>query len=174
MAVAGNGHLVPLPDGQGVSHLPEEIFRDPFHLVALGFGAGLVPVAPGTAGTLLAVLPAWLIAPWPWPLRLGLVGLLFVLGVWVCGESAKRLDAHDHPGIVWDEVVGYLAVCVAVPPGPAWLAAAFLLFRLFDIVKPWPINVLDRRVKGGFGIMLDDLIAGIAALALLQSGLHLL
>ena len=151
--------------------LSPRCLKDPVHLLALGFGSGLAPVAPGTAGTLLAVLPAWLIAAWPWPTRLGLVALLFALGVWICGESARRLGVHDHPAIVWDEIVGYLAVCLAAPSGPVWLAAAFVLFRFFDIVKPWPIRDVDHSLSGGIGIMLDDLIAaafGAACLLLYQ------
>jgi len=148
--------------------LPIAVLKSPVHLLAMGLGSGLVPVAPGTAGTLLAMLPAWSVAPWPWTLRLVVVAVLFVFGVWLCGESAKRLGVHDHPAIVWDELVGLLATCLAVPPGLIWLGAAFALFRLFDIVKPWPIRDVDHSLGGGIGIMLDDLIAaGYAAACLL-------
>ena len=120
--------------------------KDPVHLVALGLGAGLVPIAPGTAGTLLAVLPAWLMADWPLTVRVGIVVATLVAGVWICGESARRLGVHDHPAIVWDEIVGFLAVCLVVPAEILWFAAAFGLFRLFDIVKPWPIRDLDHSL----------------------------
>lgn len=145
--------------------------KDPVHLIALGFGTGLVPIAPGTAGTLLAVLPAWLMADWPWIVRVGVVVATFLAGIWICGESARRLQVHDHPAIVWDEIVGFFAVCLVVPAGMLWFAAAFGLFRLFDIVKPWPIRDLDHSLGGGIGIMLDDLVAagyGAACLLLYQ------
>ncbi len=135
------------------------LLRQPVHLVALGFGAGLVPKAPGTAGTLLAVLPAWLIVEWPLQARVVLVVALFILGIWICGESARRLRCHDHPAIVWDEVVGFLATCLVLPADPRWLPVAFVLFRFFDIAKPWPIRDLDHRLRGGIGIMLDDIVA---------------
>ncbi len=142
--------------------------KQPVHLLALGFGTGLVPIAPGTAGTLLAVLPAWLTADWPWLLRAGIVVAVSAAGVWICGESARRLGAHDHPAIVWDEIAGFLAICLVVPADPFWFAAAFALFRLFDIVKPWPIRDLDHSISGGIGIMLDDLVAaGYGAACLL-------
>jgi phosphatidylglycerophosphatase A len=133
--------------------------KDPVVLVACGFGAGLAPYGPGTAGTLLAVPVAWLIASWPFAWRLGAVAAVCVVGTWICGEAARRLGRHDPPAIVLDEVAGYLAVCLAAPPGVIWLFAAFVLFRIFDILKPWPIRDLDHSLGGGIGIMLDDLMA---------------
>jgi phosphatidylglycerophosphatase A len=145
------------------------VLTTPEHLVAFGFGAGLCPWAPGTAGTLLAV-PVVVLLWWlPWPLYLLIVAALFGFGVWVCGRSAQLLGTPDHSGIVFDEIVGLLVTAIPlVPPrlpGPAWawLLAAFVLFRIFDIAKPWPIRSLDRSVHGGFGIMLDDLVAGVYA-----------
>ena len=99
---------------------------------------------------------------------------LFLIGIWLCGRTSSDLGVHDHGGIVWDEWVGLLVALWQVPAGWGWLLAGFLLFRLFDIVKPWPISWLDRRVAGGFGIMVDDLLAGLYALALLQLAAHLL
>jgi phosphatidylglycerophosphatase A len=147
--------------------LPAVVLKDPVHLLALGLGSGLAPVAPGTAGTLLAVLPAWLLADWPWSIRLGLVAVLFVAGVWLCGESARRLGVHDHPAIVWDEIVAFLAICLVARPQLLEMALAFALFRAFDILKPWPIRDVDHRLSGGLGIMLDDLIAAAYAAACL-------
>jgi len=153
----------------------ELIFSTPEHLVAFGFGAGLVPKGPGTVGTLWG-LPLWLGLCWLAPLHYGIaLALLTALGVWVCGRSARLLGLPDCPGIVADEVVGFLVAAAPLLPalnlaqGPvwAWLAAAFLLFRLFDIWKPWPIRWLDARVHGGLGIMLDDLVAGLYAAAVL-------
>jgi phosphatidylglycerophosphatase A len=140
------------------------LLRDPIHLVALGFGSGLVPRAPGTAGSLLALLPAWALFAAPLPWRVAAVAAVIALGVWVCGASARRLGVHDHGGIVFDEIAGVLATALAVPSAsPFWLALVFVLFRVFDIWKPWPIRQLDHSVSGGIGIMLDDLMAAVYA-----------
>lgn len=144
------------------------LLRDPGHLLALGFGSGLAPRAPGTAGTLVAIPLYLLCANLPQVYYLTVLVVSFVLGVFLCGRTARALGVHDHPGIVWDEVVGYLATMTFVPSGWLWVALGFVSFRLFDIWKPWPIRVLDRRVHGGLGIMLDDLLAGVAAAAVLQ------
>lgn len=142
---------------------------DPVHLLAAGFGTGLAPRAPGTAGTLAGVLLYLALAALPLPVYLGLSLGLFLLGVWICGRAARDLNAHDHPSIVFDEMIGYLVTMAGAPFGIGWLALGFVLFRFFDIVKPWPISLLDRKVPGGFGIMLDDLAAGLLALAVLQA-----
>jgi phosphatidylglycerophosphatase A len=142
-----------------VTRLSPGLLRDPVHFFALGFGAGLVPRAPGTAGTLVAVLLDPLLRPLGVELRILLVALMFALGVWLCGESARRLGTHDHPAIVWDEIVGYLALMLVFPAGWAWALAGFVVFRFFDILKPWPIRQLDHGVGGGLGIMLDDMMA---------------
>jgi len=143
--------------------------RDPRHFLALGFGSGLAPKAPGTLGTLVAV-PLFLLLQ-----NLSLWGYLlmllatFLLGVWLCGVTARNLGVHDHPGIVWDEFVGYWLTMAAVPAGWQWLLLGFCLFRIFDIAKPWPIRLVDRRIGGGFGIMFDDVLAGVYAWLLLQA-----
>ncbi|MBI5611729.1 MAG: phosphatidylglycerophosphatase A [Gammaproteobacteria bacterium] len=149
------------------------LLRKPAHFVAFGFGAGLVPKAPGTVGSLVA-LPLY-----PFVLTLPAVGyaltvtVLFIVGIGVCAKTERDLGAHDHPGIVWDEIVGMLATLFLAPAGWAWVAVGFGLFRLFDIGKPFPINWLNRRVAGGLGIMLDDLIAALFAALSLQA-LHYL
>jgi len=148
--------------------LSASLLRQPVHLVALGFGSGLAPKAPGTAGTAVAIVPAWLIATWSLPAKAALIAVLFAVGVWICGESARRLGSHDHPAIVWDEIVGFLATCILLPPDPLWLALAFVLFRFFDIAKPWPIRQLDHRLHGGIGIMLDDIVAAAFAVVCLM------
>ena len=144
---------------------------DPVHCLALGFGAGLVPFAPGTFGSLVGLVFALAIAPlgFPWLLVATLAAV--VAGLWICGESARRLGVHDHPAIVWDEVAGMMVTMLAVPD--AWWGAplAFALFRLFDIAKPWPIREVDHGLGGGAGIMLDDVLAGLfAALGLIVVG----
>ena len=143
-------------------------FGTPAGFFAFGFGSGLAPWAPGTAGTLAAVpvaiglklLPAaWL---WAW------LPLAFLLGVYLCDVTAKRLGQHDPGGIVWDEMVAYWLTVAFVPLHWAWFVAAFVLFRLFDIIKPWPIRQVEKRYGGGLGIMLDDIVAAAYAIILLK------
>jgi len=148
--------------------LSPRLLLDPVHFFALGFGTGLVPRGPGTAGTLVGVLLDPLLRPLGLEIRVGVVVLMFLIGIWLCGASARRLGVHDHPGIVWDEIVGYLALMLVVPAGWPWALAGFVVFRYFDIAKPWPIRQLDHGVKGGFGIMVDDIMAAVwGALVLL-------
>lgn len=139
------------------------------HWFAFGGGAGLVPRGPGTAGSLVA-LPIYyfLFASLAAPAYLLLVAALFLFGVWVCDRTERDLGVHDHSGIVWDEIVGQLVALFMAPAGWLWLLVGFGLFRLFDIWKPFPISWLNAHVKRGWGIMLDDLAAGIAAAAILQ------
>jgi phosphatidylglycerophosphatase A len=141
------------------------------HLLALGFGAGLAPFAPGTFGSVVGLGVALALAPLGMGWNVAAVVLAVVAGVWICGESARRLGVHDHPAIVWDEVAGMMITMLAAPA--AWWGAplAFALFRAFDIAKPWPIREIDHGMRGGLGIMLDDVLAGIfAALVLMVVG----
>ena len=144
-----------------MTRLHAGLLRDPVHLLALGFGSGLVPVAPGTAGTVVGVLIDPLLRPLGLELRILVVAVMAVAGVWICGASARRLGVHDHPAIVWDEIVGYLALMLLLPAGWTWALLGFAVFRLFDIWKPWPIRQLDHAVGGGLGIMLDDIAAAV-------------
>lgn len=139
------------------------LLREPVHLLALGFGTGLAPVAPGTFGSLVGLAFALVLGPLGWQWNVAAVAVAVVAGVWICGESARRLGVHDHPAIVWDEVAGMMITMLAVPP--EWWGAplALVLFRLFDIAKPWPIREIDHGMRGGAGIMLDDVLAGIFA-----------
>jgi phosphatidylglycerophosphatase A len=138
------------------------------HFLAFGFGSGLSPKAPGTMGTLAAIPLYLLLVQLPlWGYVLASL-LVAVAGVWICGESSRRLGVHDHGGIVWDEFSGYLLTMLAAPQGWQWVILGFALFRLFDIWKPWPIRLADSKVEGGFGIMLDDWLAAVYALAGLQ------
>jgi phosphatidylglycerophosphatase A len=135
-------------------------FSHPAHFVALGFGAGLARYAPGTFGTLLAFPLWWLIGPaYPPPLQAAVVAVLFAFGVWACEVTGRDLGVADHGAMCWDETVAFLLVLMIAPAGWAWQLAAFVLFRAFDIAKPSPIRELEARFKGGFGVMLDDLIA---------------
>ena len=145
--------------------------KDPGHCLALGFGSGLAPRAPGTFGSVVGVLLHLALAPLALPVQLAVLAGLFLLGLPVCGRTARALGVHDHPAIVWDEVVAMALVLVVADGSPASLVVGFALFRLFDVWKPWPIRWFDRRVHGGLGVMLDDLVAALfaaAGLALLQ------
>ncbi len=151
--------------------LAGQVLKDPVHWPAFGFGLGLLPVAPGTWGSMLGVLLFWMLIPFGLPMYLTIVAGFFLVGIWIAGESARRIGVHDHPGIVWDEVVGMMLTLAVVEPRLAWMVAGFALFRVADIWKPWPIRDLDRGLHGGLGIMLDDVIAAAyaaAALALIR------
>lgn len=153
--------------------IPPALLRNPLHLLSLGFGSGLSPVAPGTCGTLLAIPPYLLLASLPLPWYLLAIVLGFGVGVFLCGYTSAALGVHDHGGIVWDEFVGFWITMIAVPATWQWILAGFVLFRIFDIVKPWPVKIADKKVKGGFGIMLDDVLAGVYALACLHLAMQL-
>jgi phosphatidylglycerophosphatase A len=144
-----------------------ELGADPAMWVAFGLGTGLSPWGPGTLGALLAMPLAWglkLAGPIPY----AVVTLVITLaGIWIAGHTARRLKVHDHPGINIDEVAGLLIAAAALPLDWRWLALAFCLFRILDIAKPGPIRWLDRRIGGGVGIMVDDVLAGIVAGAVL-------
>ena len=145
---------------------------NPVHLLAFGFGSGLMPKAPGTAGTVAAILP------WLWLSQQSLTTYLIVLsvatiiGIYLCDKTSRDLGVHDHSGIVWDEFCGLWLTMIAVPATWQWLLLGFVLFRFFDIIKPWPINWLDKKIPGGLGIMVDDLLAGLFAWLILQSLLY--
>jgi|SRR5690606_28656881 len=144
------------------------LLQHPAHMLAFGFGSGLAPVAPGTFGTLAAVPLYLVLNQLPLPYYLLMLVLTFGLGIWVCEKAAEALGVHDHGGIVWYEFVGFWITMLVAPPGLQWVVVGFLLFRLFDVLKPFPINWLDRRVNGGLGIMLDDAVAGSFAWLCLQ------
>lgn len=137
-------------------------------LAVTGFGAGALPYAPGTAGTLVAV-PVYLLITTLSPLAYaGVVLLMLAAGIVMCHQTERQFGVHDHPGIVWDEIVGYLVTMFLIPPEWVWVVMGFVLFRLFDIWKPFPIRTLESRVQGGVGTMLDDVLAGIYAWLALQ------
>ena len=145
------------------------ILANPIHLLAFGFGAGLSPKAPGTMGTIVAVLIYLLLPSMPPIIYAGLVLLSFVFGIWICAKTAEDLGVHDHGGIVWDEFVGYWITMFMAPSGLFWVLLGFVLFRLLDIFKPWPIKWADKELAGGLGIMLDDVLAGIMAALCMQA-----
>ena len=154
--------------------VPRSVWRDPVHFLAFGFGAGASPLAPGTMGTLVAIPICLVMLQLPTPVYSLIVLAMIAVGIWLCGKTADDLGVHDHPGIVWDEIVGYLITMLPLfsPPDWIWLVAGFVLFRLFDIWKPFPIQLLDRHISGGFGIMIDDILAGVYGFLGLQVLVH--
>jgi len=144
---------------------PKQIFLSPQMFLAFGFGSGLSPVVPGTIGTLASVPLYFLLVQLDLWLYVSVVLAATILGVYLCGYTAKKLGVHDHSGIVWDEFVGFWITMIAVPFQWEWVVIGFVLFRFFDMFKPWPISWIDKKVHGGFGIMIDDVVAGIAAWA---------
>jgi len=145
----------------------------PLVWLAEGLGLGRIPVAPGTFGTLLGI-PLYLALSdlLPWYLYLLVILAAMPVHAWICAAGARAYGVGDPGGVVWDEVVGMLIALTAAPPGWAAIVAGFILFRAFDILKPFPIGWLDARIRGGWGIMLDDVVAGFYALAILQLLVH--
>lgn len=149
------------------------LLRHPAHFLALGFGSGLARKAPGTFGTLLGLPLFAALMSLPEIGHFAVIALLFLIGIPICRKTGEALGVSDHGSIVWDEIVAMLLVLEFTPRSPGWWLAAFLLFRLFDIWKPFPIRQFDARLKGGFGVMFDDLLAAAYAIATLQSLLWL-
>lgn len=137
---------------------------NPIHFLALGFGSGLVPKAPGTFGTVAAIPVFLLFALFSAPVYVALTILVCFSGIYICGKAAEDAGVHDHGAIVWDEIAGFLITMLFLPITWQTVLVGFLLFRFFDIVKPWPISFIDKKCHGGLGIMLDDIVAGFMAL----------
>jgi len=148
---------------------PSFAFSHPAHAIAFGFGAGLVPFAPGTAGTALGWAIGWALGALHPAVFFSVVAVFFLAGLWACDVTGRNLGVADHGAMVWDEVVAFLLVLSIVPRELAWQAAAFVLFRFFDIAKPPPIRSLERRFGGGFGVMLDDIVAAAYTLLVLAA-----
>lgn len=146
--------------------------KNPIHFAAVGFGSGLSPKAPGTFGT-LAAIPLYLLLTSVLDLSLwsyiAVVAIAAIVGIYICANASKAMDVHDHGAIVWDEIAGYGVAMIAAPQGALWVIAGFVLFRFFDIVKPGPIGWLDKHTHGGFGIMVDDILAGVFTCVILQA-----
>jgi len=148
--------------------IPEAVWHDPLYFIAFGFGTGAMPWAPGTFGTLVGVCFYLLLSALPSKLYIVCVILLTLVSVWICQKVDKKIGVHDHPGMNLDEVIGFLVTMILVPSHWLWIILGFILFRFFDIVKPWPIRWLDEKVPGGWGIMLDDVVAGIFSCVVLK------
>ncbi|HAT2067281.1 TPA: phosphatidylglycerophosphatase A [Legionella pneumophila] len=149
-------------------NLANRVWQDPVYFIAFGFGSGLMSIAPGTWGTLAAIPLYLLMINAHWSIYLLWTALAFALGVWVSDRVTEDLGVHDYKGIVWDEVVGYLLTMFLAPKGISWMLTGFILFRIFDIWKPQPIRMIDQRVQGGLGIMLDDVLAAVPAWCIMQ------
>lgn len=150
------------------NHPPQILWTNPIYFVACGFGFGAAPYAPGTFGTLIAI-PFYFLLRHLDPMSYLVVTVIgFALGVWLCDVTAKAFNTHDHPAIVWDEIIGYWFTMWLAPHLWYWWVAGFILFRIFDAWKPWPIKTADRYIHGGFGIMFDDFLAAIYAWLILQ------
>jgi phosphatidylglycerophosphatase A len=144
------------------------LLATPAGWIACGLGSGLAPVAQGTFGSLAAILPWLLLRELSLPLNLLVIVLGFALGVWACGTAGLALGVDDHRALVWDEFVGLWIALLPALRAPWWaVILGFALFRLFDVWKPWPIRVFDRRLKGGLGVMVDDVAAGFFAAVVL-------
>ena len=140
------------------------LIAHPAHFFGLGFGSGLAPKAPGTFGTIVGLPLFWLIADYGITVKLAIIAALFIIGIYFCDKTGKALGVADHGAIVWDEIVAMMLVLAFTPRDWfSWLVA-FCLFRLFDIWKPFPIRYFDAKLKNGFGVMFDDLLAAIYAI----------
>lgn len=152
-----------------IAQIEFKAMKDPVVCFALGFGSGLLPKAPGTAGTIMCIPLFLLMQNLPLMIYAAITLCITLLGIWTCSYTAKKLGIHDHPSIVIDEIAGFLITMFAAPSGWQWLLAGFILFRFFDAVKPWPISWMDKNIGGGFGIMIDDVAAGLVSMVLLQA-----
>ncbi len=156
-----------------VPPIPKSVWRNPLHFIAFGFGTGALPIAPGTFGTLVAIPIYLLLHLLTLQFYLGVTLLIMLASMWICERVSNDIGVRDHQGMCLDEIAGFLFAMIGVPFGWGWIAAAFILFRIFDIVKPWPINWLDQNIHGGVGMILDDVAAGIASCLILLCVHHL-
>lgn len=162
-----------LRDYTNIPPIPPTVWTNPLHFIAFGFGTGTIPFAPGTFGTLIAI-PFYL-AMQSLSAATYLAVLIFIIlsSTWVCHKVTQEIGIEDHQGMCLDEVVGYLVTMFCAPIGWKWIWIGFLLFRFFDILKPWPIRFIDRRMTGGIGIILDDVLAGVMSCIVLQIFAHI-
>ena len=154
--------------GKSSPPVPEAVWQNPLYFVAFGLGSGAMPFAPGTFGTLMAIPFYLLLRPLPLPFYLTFVFCFILASSWICERVSRDIQVHDHPGMCLDEFAGFFVTMINAPQGWPWVIAGFLLFRLFDIWKPWPIRFIDEKVHGGFGMIFDDVVAGIFGLVIIQ------
>ncbi len=151
-----------------VPPIPASIWQNPWHFIAFGFGSGAMPVAPGTFGTLIGIPFYLAICDLPLSVYLIIVIAVIIASSWLCNRVSQDIHIHDHQGMCIDEIVGYLVTMTGAPHGWMWIILGFALFRIFDIWKPWPINYADEHVSGGFGMIFDDVLAGIYSILCLK------
>jgi phosphatidylglycerophosphatase A len=155
-------------DYTNIDPIPASVWRNPLHFVAFGFGVGTIPFAPGTFGTLLAI-PFYLLMRPLSPVHYLILTLVIICAsIWICSVATRDIGVQDHQGMCLDEVVGFLVTMFYAPIGWQWILLGFVLFRIFDIWKPWPIRLADNKIHGGFGIIFDDVLAGIFSCACIQ------
>ncbi len=146
----------------------KKIWHSPIYFVAFGFGSGLSRKAPGTCGTIVGIPIYWVLVHTTSLVYLSVLGVAFLIGVRICQRVSEELGVDDYPGIVWDEIVGYLVTMFSLPLNLTWIVLGFAVFRFLDILKPQPIRWIDRHIHGGWGIMLDDALAGLMACGILH------
>jgi phosphatidylglycerophosphatase A len=148
--------------------IPKAVWTNPLYFIAFGFGSGAMPIAPGTFGTLLAIPFYLLLRPLPLYAYLVVVLAFIIFSIWVSDRVSREIHVHDHQGMCIDEFAGFFVTMIAAPHDWPWIVLGFFLFRLFDIWKPWPIRWIDEKVQGGFGMILDDVVAGLFAMCIIQ------
>ncbi len=151
-----------------VPPLPNSIWKNPWHFIAFGFGTGAIPIAPGTFGTLIAIPLYLFLTSYSQTTYIAMTAAITFFSIWLCEKVSRETESHDHQGMCIDEIVGYLVTMIHAPYGWQWMLLGFILFRIFDIWKPWPIRQLDQQVKGGLGMILDDVAAGVYSLLIIQ------
>jgi phosphatidylglycerophosphatase A len=158
--------IKPVPKAR--TPIPEQVWQDPRYFIAFGLGSGAMPFAPGTFGTLMAIPFYLLLQPLPlWGYVLFTI-LFIIASAWLCQRISNEIHVSDHPGMCLDEFAGFFVTMINAPVGAAWVILGFLLFRFFDICKPWPIRWIDKNIHGGFGMVLDDVLAGVFAMIVIQ------
>lgn len=161
-------HIKIKPSNKPIPEIPDKVWTNPWYFFVFGFGIGTIPFAPGTFGTLLAIPFYLLVSPLPIWWYITFVIAFIIFSSYASDRVSKEIHEHDHPGMCIDEFAGFFVTMIGAPSGWAWVALGFILFRLFDIWKPWPIRLIDEQVHGGFGMILDDVVAGIFAMLVIQ------
>lgn len=157
-----------VPDKTSIPPIPRKVWRHPIYFIGFGFGSGAMPFAPGTFGTLMAIPFYLLCQSLPLMSYLMVVAILILVSSWICEYLSKQIEINDHPGMCIDELAGFFVTMINAPVGWPWVVLGFLLFRFFDIIKPWPIRLVDRNMHNGFGMVLDDVLAGVFSLSIIQ------
>lgn len=157
-----------LPAQKVTQPVPDKVWTDPLYFIGFGLGSGAMPIAPGTFGTLFAIPIYLMLRPLPLTAYLFVVLVFCIFSMWVCEKLSQEIKIHDHPGMSIDEFAGFLVAMINAPLGWGWVLSGFILFRIFDILKPYPISWMDKNIHGGVGMVLDDIAAGFVSFLLLQ------